>query len=79
METVHQIGRMSVSTSPDVPYKEMAQHCEKLRMGKQQKMSGLMPAQQLQESLINSLQNQNDEVRKIASYSQEVLPQLLKP
>ncbi|KAF3442547.1 hypothetical protein FNV43_RR16463 [Rhamnella rubrinervis] len=72
LETAHQVGRMSVSMAPDVPYKEMARHCETLLMGKQQKMSSLMHAQQLQESLINSLQNQNDEVRKIASYSQEL-------
>uniref|UniRef100_A0A2N9G7V7 Uncharacterized protein n=1 Tax=Fagus sylvatica TaxID=28930 RepID=A0A2N9G7V7_FAGSY len=39
LETAHQVGRNSVSTAPDVPYKEMARHCEALLMGKQQKMS----------------------------------------
>ncbi|XP_024019088.1 uncharacterized protein LOC21388445 isoform X2 [Morus notabilis] len=32
-ETTHQVGRVSVSTGPDVPYKEMALHCEALLMG----------------------------------------------
>ncbi|XP_015898982.3 protein SEMI-ROLLED LEAF 2 isoform X1 [Ziziphus jujuba] len=71
LETAHQVGRMSISTS-DVPYKEMASHCETLLRGKQKKMSDLMHAHQIQESLINSLQDQNDEVRKIASYSNGV-------
>ncbi|KAH9624487.1 hypothetical protein KSS87_016928 [Heliosperma pusillum] len=52
LETAHQVGRFSVSTAPDVSYKEMASHCEALLMGKQQKMSHLMTAQK-QESLIN--------------------------
>lgn len=72
LETAHQVGRMSVSTS-DVPYKEMASHCETLLRGKQQKMSDLMHAHQIQDSLMNSLQDQNDEVRKIASSSNAVL------
>jgi len=41
------VGRFSVSTAPDVSYKEMASHCEALLMGKQQKMS-----QFRQESLV---------------------------
>ncbi|KAL9232569.1 hypothetical protein vseg_007668 [Gypsophila vaccaria] len=52
LETAHQVGRFSVSTAPDVSYKEMASHCEALLMGKQQKMSNLMTAQR-QENLIN--------------------------
>ncbi|XVE76738.1 hypothetical protein DITRI_Ditri13aG0005500 [Diplodiscus trichospermus] len=50
-ETTHQVGRTSVSTPPDMPYSEMAGHCEALLVGKQQKMSALMSAQQNQESL----------------------------
>lgn len=42
-----QVGRFSVSTAPDVSYKEMASHCEALLTGKQQKMS-----QFRQESLV---------------------------
>ncbi|KAK9682989.1 hypothetical protein RND81_10G111100 [Saponaria officinalis] len=34
LETAHQVGRYSVSTAPDVSYKEMASHCEALLMGK---------------------------------------------
>ncbi|MCL7038359.1 hypothetical protein MKW94_005103 [Papaver nudicaule] len=51
-ETSHQVGRFSVSTTPDIPYKDMALHCENLLMGKQQKMSFFMTAQQKQENLM---------------------------
>lgn len=50
LETAHQVGRLSVSTATDVPYKEMAHHCEALLKGKQQKMSYLMSAQIRQDS-----------------------------
>ncbi|KAK9290998.1 hypothetical protein L1049_009181 [Liquidambar formosana] len=63
LETAHQVGRFSVSTAPDVPYKEMAGHCEALLMGKQRKMSNLMSAQQKQETLMTfSSQSHDDEV-----------------
>ncbi|XP_047338812.1 protein SEMI-ROLLED LEAF 2-like isoform X2 [Impatiens glandulifera] len=39
LETSNQIGRASISTGHDMPYKEMANHCEALQMGKQQKMN----------------------------------------
>ncbi|XP_074320484.1 protein SEMI-ROLLED LEAF 2 [Silene latifolia] len=52
LENAHQVGRFSVSTAPDVSYKEMASHCEALLMGKQQKMSHLMTSQK-HESLFN--------------------------
>ncbi|KAJ4833340.1 hypothetical protein Tsubulata_000564 [Turnera subulata] len=51
-ETTHQVGRYSVSTPPDIPYMEMAGHCEALSLGKQQKMSVLMNVQQRQENSI---------------------------
>ncbi|XP_027355487.1 uncharacterized protein LOC113865252 [Abrus precatorius] len=41
-ETTHQVGRISISTPFDMPYKEMALHCEALLVGKQQKMSTFM-------------------------------------
>ncbi|XVF79641.1 hypothetical protein PTKIN_Ptkin15bG0005400 [Pterospermum kingtungense] len=49
-ETKHQVGRFSVSTPPNMPYSEMAGHCETLLVGKQEKMSVLMSAQQNRES-----------------------------
>ncbi|OMO71295.1 Armadillo-type [Corchorus capsularis] len=52
LETAHQFGRTSVSTGPDMTYKEMAHHCEALLTGKQKKMSHLMSAQLRQESFI---------------------------
>ncbi|PON91725.1 Armadillo-type fold containing protein [Trema orientale] len=67
-ETTHQVGRISVSTTPDVPYREMARHCEALLMGKQKKMSGLISGQQKQECLMHvSLQSQANEVTTIVS------------
>ncbi|KAG6638408.1 hypothetical protein CIPAW_10G032800 [Carya illinoinensis] len=69
LETAHQVGRISVSNAPDVPYKEMALHCETLLMGKQQKMSNVMITRQIQESRMNfTLQNHEPEVKKMASY-----------
>ncbi|XP_022152010.1 uncharacterized protein LOC111019828 isoform X3 [Momordica charantia] len=63
LDTASPVGRISFSMPPDVPYKEMAHHCEVLLMGKQQKMSTLMISQQKQEKfMILSLQNQENEV-----------------
>ncbi|XWS43142.1 hypothetical protein CRYUN_Cryun16bG0077100 [Craigia yunnanensis] len=45
LETTHQFGRSSISTGPDMSYKEIAYHSEALLTGKQQKMSHLMSAQ----------------------------------
>ncbi|KAK4798786.1 hypothetical protein SAY86_031112 [Trapa natans] len=59
LETAHQVGRMSVSTAPDVPYKDMARHCEALLVGKQQKMLNLVSIPQRQESLM-TIPLQND-------------------
>ncbi|KAE8098791.1 hypothetical protein FH972_016828 [Carpinus fangiana] len=69
LETAHQVGRISVCTTPDVPYREMARNCEALLMGKQQKMSHVMIAQQKQESRMSfTLENHEPEVKKMASY-----------
>ncbi|KAL5719766.1 hypothetical protein ACHQM5_012507 [Ranunculus cassubicifolius] len=54
-ETACQVGRLSVSTSPDVPFKEMTSHCEALLSGKQQKMSTFMHVQQKSDNLTNIL------------------------
>ncbi|XP_068342588.1 protein SEMI-ROLLED LEAF 2-like [Pyrus communis] len=51
-ETTHQVGRLSVSVATNMPYIEMAGQCEALQMGKQQKLSTFIVAQQRQESLI---------------------------
>ncbi|KAL5743993.1 hypothetical protein ACOSP7_026855 [Xanthoceras sorbifolium] len=67
LDTAHHVGRISVSTGPNMPYKEMAGHCEALLIGKQQKMSHLMSAQLRQESLINlAFPNNEDEAKKLA-------------
>lgn len=56
---------MSVSTTPDASYKEMANHCEALLMGKQQKMSYLENNHHKQGHLLtlSSFQS-SDEVNK---------------
>ena len=60
LETTHQVGRISVSTASDMPYMEMAGHCEALQMGQQKKLSAFTVAQQRQESLIRfSTQDRN--------------------
>ncbi|KAK2653214.1 hypothetical protein Ddye_013070 [Dipteronia dyeriana] len=67
LETAQQVGRVSSSTGPDMPYMEMASHCEALLIGKQKKMSHLMSAQLRQESLINfAFPNHEDEAKKFA-------------
>ncbi|KAM0898549.1 hypothetical protein ACQ4PT_021871 [Festuca glaucescens] len=40
--TSSQAARYSVSTAPDMPFKDMTSQCEALSMGKQQKMSAFM-------------------------------------
>ncbi|KAL9296099.1 hypothetical protein ACSQ67_021995 [Phaseolus vulgaris] len=47
-ETTHQVGRISISTPFDMPYKEMAHHCEALLVGKQQKMSTFLSTHSIQ-------------------------------
>ncbi|KAJ0985865.1 hypothetical protein J5N97_004221 [Dioscorea zingiberensis] len=64
LETAWQPGRFSVSTTPDVPFKEMASHCEALLMGKQQKMSVFMSAQQKQECYMTGLSQDQNEVNQ---------------
>ncbi|KAE8694794.1 hypothetical protein F3Y22_tig00110773pilonHSYRG00059 [Hibiscus syriacus] len=59
LETSYQFGRPSVSTGPDMSYKDIAHHCETLQTGKQQKLSDLMSVHLKQESLINCLSFQN--------------------
>ncbi|PKU67669.1 uncharacterized protein LOC110106753 isoform X2 [Dendrobium catenatum] len=49
LETARKVGRTSVSITPDVPFREMANHCEALLLGKQQKLSVLVVSQQKQE------------------------------
>jgi hypothetical protein len=52
LETARQVGRLSVSTTSDMPFREMAGHCETLTAGKQEKMAALMNSHQQSELLI---------------------------
>lgn len=45
LDSAQQVGRMSISVSPEVSYKEMANQCEALVNGKRMKMSNLMSIQ----------------------------------
>ncbi|KAH7527862.1 hypothetical protein FEM48_Zijuj05G0011600 [Ziziphus jujuba var. spinosa] len=66
VETTNQVGRMSVSTAHDMPYKEMAGHCEALRKGKQQKLSTFM-GQQRQDNLITYPSHDSNQGKEIVS------------
>ncbi|GER57174.1 ARM repeat superfamily protein [Striga asiatica] len=59
LETAHHVGRMSVSTAPNASYKEMANHCESLLVGKQQKMSVLINANPNRQSSLLTISSQN--------------------
>ncbi|XP_050384201.1 protein SEMI-ROLLED LEAF 2 [Argentina anserina] len=69
-ETANQVGRVSVSTNPDVSFKEMAGHCEELLLGKQQKMSKLMSTQKKQDYLMSfSSKIHNDDLQEMNNAS----------
>ncbi|XP_042514830.1 protein SEMI-ROLLED LEAF 2-like isoform X2 [Macadamia integrifolia] len=69
LETASQVGRFSVSTTPDVPYKEMANHCEAFLLGKKQKLSTFMISQQKQENLMSfCLRDCNNEPKTMPSH-----------
>ncbi|CAA0829874.1 Uncharacterized protein SHERM_25387 [Striga hermonthica] len=59
LETAHHVGRMSVSTAPNASYKEMANHCESLLVGKQQKMSVLINANPNRQASLLTISSQN--------------------
>ncbi|KAL0359524.1 UNVERIFIED_CONTAM: protein SEMI-ROLLED LEAF 2 [Sesamum angustifolium] len=66
LESAHHVGRMSVSHAPDASYKETADHCEALLMGKQKKMSYLISNNQRQgNSLTSSPQNPGEEDKQM--------------
>ncbi|KAM1064585.1 hypothetical protein EV1_028332 [Malus domestica] len=66
-ETTHQVGRLSVSVATNMPYMEMAGQCEALQMGKQQKLSTFIVAQQRQESLIRFSNDCNQQEKETPS------------
>lgn len=45
LDSAQQVGRMSISVTPEVSYKEMTNQCEALVHGKRMKMSNLMSIQ----------------------------------
>ncbi|KAL6523251.1 hypothetical protein OROGR_016854 [Orobanche gracilis] len=71
LDTAHHVGRISVSTAPDASYKEMANHCETLLMGKQQKMSYLITTQQRQVSLLTLPSQKSSEHNKTEMFQDD--------
>lgn len=53
-----------MSNAPDASYKEMAQHCETLLMGKQEKMSYLINTNPKQGTLLTLSPTNSSEVEK---------------
>ncbi|TKY67979.1 EFR3-like B [Spatholobus suberectus] len=76
LETTHQVGRISISTPFDMPYKEMALHCEALLVGKQQKMSTFMGTQSIQGYSFRILAPEYNQEKGVSSNSnvQQTLP-----
>ncbi|GFZ02679.1 Uncharacterized protein Acr_15g0012870 [Actinidia rufa] len=74
LETSSQVGRVSISADSDLPYKEMASHCEALQMGKQRKMLAFMSSQQVQESVASHSCHDLNQAMYMASYSQSGNP-----
>ncbi|XP_011078902.1 uncharacterized protein LOC105162543 [Sesamum indicum] len=70
LETAHHVGRMSVSTAPDTSYRDMANHCETLLVGKQQKMSYLISTNSRHGNLLAiPSRNFGEADKQIAPYS----------
>lgn len=68
LETAHQVGMLSGSTGFDVPYVEMANQCEELSNGKQDKMSHLMNIQREEQHFPSTTsQNGYKEDKPVAS------------
>ncbi|KAL3632475.1 hypothetical protein CASFOL_025459 [Castilleja foliolosa] len=74
LDTAQHVGRISVSTAPDVSYKETANHCETLLMGKQQKMSNLINTQQQRQLHLLTLPSQKSgEQNKMVTFKDDIL------
>ncbi|CAL5382002.1 unnamed protein product [Camellia sinensis] len=68
------IGRLSVSTASDMPYKEMASHCEALQKGKQRKMSDFMGSQEIPDNLLSQYCHDFNQATHVPSHSQSGNP-----
>ncbi|XP_006648302.1 protein SEMI-ROLLED LEAF 2-like [Oryza brachyantha] len=75
IDTSAQTGRCSVSTAPDIPFKEMTNQCEVLSMEKQQKMSVLLSFKHKNQApSLNIDQVNNMEAANISSDDQNTNP-----
>ncbi|GAB2295541.1 hypothetical protein Dimus_029705 [Dionaea muscipula] len=75
LDTAHQVGRFSVSTALDLPYGEMANHCEELLIGKQEKMSNLILAQWQDSTMSFPPQICNVETNEFLQSNEGTVPQ----
>lgn len=65
LETVAQVGGVSVNAQPDFSFNEMANHCEAHLAGKKEKMINLISIQQRQEIAVSQTSEQADEDDKV--------------
>ncbi|XP_073010606.1 protein SEMI-ROLLED LEAF 2-like [Typha latifolia] len=63
LETTRQVGRLSVTGTSVLPFKEMASHCEALLVGKQEKLSAFMTVQHEQEVSTTGFHRDLNEVK----------------
>lgn len=73
LESTIQAGRLSVSSTSDVPFKEMTSQCEALLVGKQQKLSVFMGSQQQEEIFVSVLSRDNNEMKHSSPWGIEQL------
>lgn len=56
-ETTKEVAQLSYKAPSDVPFKDMASHCEALQIGKQQIMSNFMGTSLIEDSLSSCSQD----------------------
>nr|XP_010910850.1 uncharacterized protein LOC105036814 [Elaeis guineensis] len=79
LETATHVGRLSVSSTSDVPFKEMASQCEALLVGKQQKLSVCMSTRQQQQFFLSGLSQDDKEMKHSSHLCTEQLQMIGNP
>ncbi|KAI3445035.1 hypothetical protein Pfo_001700 [Paulownia fortunei] len=67
-ETTKEVGQISSLTPSNLPFKDMASHCEALQIGKQQVMSNFMAAPLIQDSLASFCSQDSSQAHNKSSY-----------
>ncbi|PIN14084.1 putative transmembrane protein cmp44E [Handroanthus impetiginosus] len=68
-ETTKEVGQFTSLTPSDMPFKDMASHCEALQIGKQQVMSNFMAAPLIQDSPASYCSQDSNQAHNTPSYS----------